>query len=347
MIRFAKQLLRREILRLFDLTLESNEGGDLLAARLAGKYARASTNTNVAWVDSPYPALEYPELAPLATAPVFVTARFRTGSTLLWNLFRQIPDCTSFYEPLNERRWFSPQRGERVDSSHRNVADYWTEYDGLEALADFFDDHWTDRQLFMSPPDHDVRLRRYIDALVDAAAHRAVLQFNRIDFRLPWLRHHYPDSKILHLYRHPRDQWCSTLSHGVVFGPDAGTLADFVHRDGFYLCKWVQDLQTVFPVLESTWDQHPYVGFYFLWKLSYMFGVAYSDHSISMEGLVSDPRRALETFLAKCGIDEAPWEQIAETVEAPRLDKWTDYASDGWFADVERRCERELAHCFG
>src|SRR4029453_9208736 len=37
--------------------------------------------------------------------PVFITARFRSGSTLLWNLFRHLSGCTSYYEPLNERRW--------------------------------------------------------------------------------------------------------------------------------------------------------------------------------------------------------------------------------------------------
>jgi hypothetical protein len=37
-------------------------------------------------------------------APVFVTGRFRSGSTLMWSLFRNVPGCTAFYEPLNERR---------------------------------------------------------------------------------------------------------------------------------------------------------------------------------------------------------------------------------------------------
>ena len=64
---------------------------------------------------------------------VFITARFRTGSTLLWNIFRHIDGCVSYYEPLNERRWFdSRARGNRIDSTHRGVDDYWREYEGLE-----------------------------------------------------------------------------------------------------------------------------------------------------------------------------------------------------------------------
>jgi hypothetical protein len=38
-----------------------------------------------------------------------------------------------------------------------------------------------------------------------------VLQFNEIDLRLPWFRAHFPTARILHLYRHPREQWCSSL----------------------------------------------------------------------------------------------------------------------------------------
>src|SRR5690606_37473813 len=59
---------------------------------------------------------------------VFITSRFRSGSTLLWNVFRHLPDFTAYYEPFNERRWFDPTtRGESVDATHRNVSDYWRE----------------------------------------------------------------------------------------------------------------------------------------------------------------------------------------------------------------------------
>src|SRR5262245_10101110 len=40
--------------------------------------------------------------------PIFITARFRSGSTLIWNLFRHLSGVTAYYEPLNERKWFDP-----------------------------------------------------------------------------------------------------------------------------------------------------------------------------------------------------------------------------------------------
>ena len=51
---------------------------------------------------------------PRRRPPIFITARFRTGSTLLWNIFRHIEGCTAYYEPFNERRWF--------DAAHSRVA---------------------------------------------------------------------------------------------------------------------------------------------------------------------------------------------------------------------------------
>ena len=67
---------------------------------------------------------------------VIITGRFRSGSTLIWNLFRQAGGFTAYYEPFNQRRWFDPTtRGNHTDATHRKVANYWREYDNLEASA--------------------------------------------------------------------------------------------------------------------------------------------------------------------------------------------------------------------
>ena len=35
---------------------------------------------------------------------IFLTSRFRSGSTALWSAFRLLDDVTAYYEPFNERR---------------------------------------------------------------------------------------------------------------------------------------------------------------------------------------------------------------------------------------------------
>src|SRR5688572_10206678 len=143
---------------------------------------------------------------------VFITGRFRSGTTFLWNVFRTIPGITAYYEPFNERRWFDPAtRGTRVDGSHRNVADYWKEYEGLEELAQYYRIEWTDTNLYMDEHMPDPGMRKYMERMIELAPSRPVLQFNRVDFRLPWLRRQFPEARLIHIFRHPRDQWCSTL----------------------------------------------------------------------------------------------------------------------------------------
>ena len=165
--------------------------------------------------ESPYNANS--PVVPLSTArerpdPIFITARFRTGSTLLWQLFRNIPGVTAYYEPFNERRWFDQSTcGKSVDSTHLGVSEYWSEYQNLSELGQYYSEDWTRRQLCMPRTAWNPAMERYIELMIEKAPGRAVLQFNRVDLRLPWLRARFPRAKILHLYRNPREQWCSCL----------------------------------------------------------------------------------------------------------------------------------------
>ena len=47
-------------------------------------------------------------------------------------------------------------------------------------------------------------MKQYVQLLIEKASARPVLQFNRVDFRLPWFRHHFPHATIVHFYRHPK-----------------------------------------------------------------------------------------------------------------------------------------------
>jgi hypothetical protein len=271
---------------------------------------------------------------------VFINSRFRSGSTLLWNIFRQTELCTSYYEPFNERQWFNQAlRGSGVDDSHRGVDDYWAEYDGLEALSHLYNERWIDKNLMMSAQCWAPQMQLYIEKMVKTAPKRPVLQFNRIDFRLPWLRTHFPNAKFIHLYRHPRDQWCSFLTNPVVMNKHD---VQNTYVDAFYLDVWCNDLSKHYPFLSKIHTPHPYQRFYYLWKLSYLFGKAYCHHSLSFEALNQSPRQQLELLFSAISLKGAPIDKLCEIIKSPTAERWREYADEQWFSEHEAICEQNL-----
>jgi Sulfotransferase family len=298
---------------------------------------------------SPYPDLGQ---VPQASQPtgrsdvVIITARFRSGSTLLWNLFRAQPGCTAYYEPFNERRWFDPaSHGSHTDPTHRGVDDYWTEYQGLEELGQYYQESWIDHNLLMYADSWDLAMKRYVERLIELAPARPVLQFNRIDFRLPWFRRIFPRAKIVHLYRHPRDQWCSSLLNPHEF-PYQRTMAEFASHDHFYLGNWAKDLKYHFPFLDETAVSHPYRLFYYIWKLSYLYGRRDADISLSYEDLVKEPERCLAQLFREIQMPDSDLAKLARLVEKPQCGRWREYANQEWFQQHESYCEAVMADFF-
>ena len=272
---------------------------------------------------------------------VFVTSRFRSGSTVLWNAFRNLGDSTAYYEPFNERKWFNKNtRGDRVDNTHVGVNDYWHEFDGMDDLDAIYQESWIREKLLMDKNSWDPSMKRYICELISRAKGRPVLQFNRIDFRLQWLKHHFPNAKIVHLYRHPRDQWCSFLTDKQKMNKDD---VEISYIDGFYLNTWCRDLSKHFPFLASDETPHPYARFYLLWKLSFLYGQKFSDYSLGYEKFSAAPEQVLTELVTVLGWSKPTVDKASSVVKPPVLNKWKNYAEEQWFSDIECHCESVLS----
>lgn len=284
---------------------------------------------------------------PRAPRALFVTARFRSGSTLLWRMLRATPGVTAYYEPLHPLRPFDPRTRPAVEASHDGVDDYWTEYDGVTGLEELHDPAWNRDELFLPADAERPRLRAYLETLVAAAPGFPVLQLNRVDFRLPWLRATFPDAYLLHLHRDPRDQFVSSLRDPSALGESA-THDDLAPQDAYGLALWARSLRRDLPVLDTLLAEHPYDTHYLLWRLSRAFGTRYADRSIAYEDLLADPAGTLGPVWRDLGHDPGPavgaWSRM---VDASRVGRGRSFASEAWFAEREQRCDALLRRYVG
>ncbi|WP_206028659.1 sulfotransferase [Thalassoroseus pseudoceratinae] len=347
----VRSFVRQKFFGVLRQALQTQDGREILADAFPDLTSLATTSslrteTGLGSMGHPYANLGT-ETATDRKPFVIISSRFRSGSTFLWNLFRHLPNCTAYYEPFNDRRWFDPEsRGSRVDTTHRAVDDYWREYDGLEHLAEFYQFDWIQRRLFMPAVAVDPRMHRYIRELVDAASGLPVLQFNRVDFRLPWLRRQFPEAKIIQLIRHPRDVWNSmTAPYREVKLDDR--LGDFDLFDLYSLGLWVQDLKLAFPFLHDAENEHPYRAAYLIWKLSCQFGQQYADGCYRYEDLIGQPLHYLREMFSVAGVTDIPWEELLALVKPPTPDRWRGYADEAWFQAHEAECDQRFAAFFG
>ena len=338
----ARAALRQKYFDTFRRTCLADDGRDILASALGEGWLGPPPFPQALLGSSPYGFLG--QAGPPGPEPsaIFITARFRTGSTLLWNIFRHVDACTAYYEPLNERRWFDPSvRGAWVDSTHAGIQDYWREYEGLSGLGAHYREAWTRRRLYMNETSADLDLKAYVDLLLARARGVPVLQFNRVDFRLPWLRANYPRARLIHLYRNPRDQWCSSLARPEATPRDL-TIDQFRPYDRFFLCPWAEDLKRHFPFLDPARGEVAYRVFYYVWKLSYCFGVAYSHHSLAYESLMEDPRAEVAKLISLVEIPSYDEDRLLALIRPRPSGRWERYADAAWFERHEAACEETL-----
>lgn len=271
--------------------------------------------------------------------PLFITARFRTGSTMLWNLFHILPDAQAYYEPLHDSLVYYLQYPIQPQKSHLFVKSYFDEYSAAPQALALHRAEFAHHRLYLEAGDDYLELRDYIQALVDSVQppREAVLQFNRIDFRLPWIKKNFPEALLLHLTRNPRASWYSALSTN---GLDVDSNID---ADLYDMTTWSRDLYKQFPFLASPHIEHAYQRHYYLWKLSDLAGKRLSHLSIAYEDILAEPTPYITRILkfAELFSDEN-LELCLKYVESKPERAWQQDRTDAWFLDLEQKCEAVL-----
>jgi hypothetical protein len=272
---------------------------------------------------------------------LFITARFRSGSTLLWHLYANLPGVTAYYEPLHEVRWFMLDEPGSIDPTHYGVSDYRLGYEGMKDLDACFDVEWGYKRLWMDGASFDWKLKSYVAALVTRAKGFPVLQFNRVDFRLQWLRANFLECPILHLIRDPRDQWRSALFDRAL--DPRLSIAEFRAHDHFALLPWVTDLTRIFPCLDLPPQVPAYRLHYLIWRLSQISGERYADMTITYEELAADPIATLRNVTRVLGLTELADRDYTKLagLAVSRPPAREDELGP-WYEEQEHECESAL-----
>lgn len=260
---------------------------------------------------------------------------------MLWHLLRQCAGLRAYYEPCHDNLLAHVQGNTPVQDSHYGVGSYWDEYRRLiDRLAAVHQNAFGVCRLSLEALDAWPELEAYLRALIDdSSPERAILQFNRMDFRLPWLKARFPRATVIHLFRNPRDEWFSItrgLSEAAAADPDENTNYDLV--------LWATGLSNVFPFLVGPHIRHSYERHYLLWKLSYLMGTRCADVTLSYDDdFCRDPARGTAALLRAAGVPADAGHDVASAVRVPPRYARPGAPSVGGLARMEDACDRLLA----
>jgi hypothetical protein len=216
-------------------------------------------------------------------SPIFLLGRFRSGTTALWQLFERLPNHTAWYEPLHPNLLMAIQHT-RPQASHRHVTDYWLTYRGLqEPLSKHWQRAFATRALYLEEGDEWPGLARYIDWMIKQSSGTPVIQFNRMDLRIGWLRKHYPTARIVTIRRQPLALWESCRAHL----PKAEKNNEN-HPDAYELMQWSAALAQDFPFLAPQKGRHGYFRHYALWRMATVLADRHADWNLHLENMQQD-----------------------------------------------------------
>lgn len=209
---------------------------------------------------------------------IFITGRFRSGTSFLWQLFDQMSEYCAWYEPIHPQLLASIKHTE-PKSDHVGIHDYWTAFREHPEFESAYSDQFAFNKLYLEADDDYPELQAYINHLIQLSApQKPVLQFNRMDFRLPWLKKNFPQATIIHIERNPIQLYHSQRKH-----IDEASKNNADYWDAYELLPWCYALSEVFPFLLNNSSSHAFFRFYALYQLSQLAAKQYVDVSINLD----------------------------------------------------------------
>jgi len=240
---------------------------------------------------------------------VFISGDFSSGTTLLFTMFRHVEGCCCFYEPLHERllNWliWPP----RVWEGHVHAENYVKEYRGLDAVRQLSRPEWGYSRLHLDADADEPELERYLRYLIGSGYGKApcvVLKENRFTFRLGWLRAHFPEARIVNVWRDCEEQWRSWVRRSQEYRGVEDVGQDSVEFRAFRLPDWCDDLKSTYPELGAERSSSGYERFSKLWQLSREQHERFADVCVSLDELRNDFDRACERISAAVGFELEP-----------------------------------------
>ena len=245
---------------------------------------------------------------------IFISGRFRSGTSMLWNLFNQLPQYCAWYEPLHQNLlkhidFVKPQ------TDHIGIKDYWGTYRGIGELEKFHQAQFGYQQLFLEKHDKWPDLANYIKHLIKQSHNKTpVLQFNRMDLRLSWLKNNFPSAIIINIERQPYPLWVSSRKH---IQTDANKNNESFH-DAYDLMQWSVELSKHFPMLQLSNNRNSYYRHYFIWKLSKQMAQANADIHLSLENDFLNTQNGVTTLASQLNWNQETISTVQKLIQKPQ-----------------------------
>jgi hypothetical protein len=289
--------------------------------------------------------------------PIFIHAMWRTGSTYIWNKFRQQRQYRAYIEPLHEsltkprEQIIAAQTAERVQGLRHPRLDrfYFDEFPFMPVGGvEFFEKALSYERYCLEEDCEDQTLHRYICNLIAFARENGrtpVLQFNRSLLRAGWLTRKFSPINIL-LLRRPLNVWKSFLSYGSYSFITLFTL--LLGQNQFkapltLLPRWVEIPFQVCDTIEMEYDFYGLIGakiapilypaFFDFYVLSTIQCAKIADCILDMDELSRNPsaRQSASEKLMNLGIslgfDDCSVPSYAEG--GPQEREWLAYEEFG------------------